>query len=377
MKVILAFDKFKGSATARQLCDAACQALDAFNGMTAVAVPVADGGDGTTAVLADACQGQWVTAPVMAPLLHLDPVPASYFITDDGTALIEVAAASGLARVPAHERNVMRASTLGTGMLMRDAMERGCRHIVLGLGGSATCDAAMGIMCALGVEFHDAQGRYLFPCGESLDKIARIETMGVPPAVLDCRYTLLTDVDNPLCGVRGSASVFAPQKGASPEQVEQLERGMAHVAEIVGDDIATRPGCGAAGGVPALMMHLLNCELLPGAPYILERNGYAEALENADFVITGEGRLDRQTMMGKGPGHVIAMARERGVPVMAVCGTIEDGFDPARAGLARAVAVSTGLPQEEAMDTDATLVRVSQAVGRLIKEMIQDDAMVH
>ena len=190
MKVVLAFDKFKGSATARELSDAACQALEGIVGVTVACVPVADGGDGTTAVLADCCQGQWITVPTTAPLLQQNLVNAQYFITDDATALIEVAAASGLARVPEGQRNVMRATTLGTGMLMRDAMEHGCRHIVLGLGGSATCDAAMGIMCALGAEFHDEHGHYLFPCGESIGEIAHIETLGIPPEVHECRFTL-------------------------------------------------------------------------------------------------------------------------------------------------------------------------------------------
>ena len=264
MNVLLAFDKFKGSATARQLNEAARQALEAIEGLSVVCVPVADGGDGTVEVLAASCPGQWVTVPVMGPLLQRDPVMASYFLCEDGTALIEVAAASGLALLPDDARDVMRATTLGTGLLMRDAMERGSRNIVLGLGGSATCDAAMGIMCALGAEFLDADGHHLYPSGESLEKIAHIETFGIPQTVRDCRFTLLTDVDNPLCGERGSARIYAPQKGASPQQVEQLERGMLHVADLVGADIADRAGCGAAGGIPALMMHLLDCELLPG-----------------------------------------------------------------------------------------------------------------
>ncbi len=366
MKIVLAFDKFKGSVTARQLNEAAQDSLRGLGDITAVCVPVADGGDGTTAVLAATREGQWVTVPTMGPLLQLDPVAARYFLDDDGTALIEVAAASGLALLPDGQRDVMRATTLGTGLLMRDAMERGSRDIVLGLGGSATCDAAMGIMCALGAEFLDADGHHLYPSGESLEHIAHIGTQGIPQAVRDCRFTLLTDVDNPLCGERGSARIFGPQKGASPEQVERLECGMAHVAAIVGEEIANRPGCGAAGGIPALMMHLLDCELLPGGPYVLERTGLREALDGADLVITGEGRLDSQTLMGKGPGCVIAMARERGIPVAAVCGSIAPDFDPAAAGLVSAVAVSDGLPPDLAMDPAGTLMRVANAVHDLL-----------
>ena len=366
MKVVLAFDKFKGSATTQQLNEAAQEALCRLVGVKAVCIPVADGGDGTTEALAAHMEGQWVTAPVMGPLLQQDPVSARYFLCDDGTAIIEVAAASGLALLPPEQRDVMRATTLGTGMLMRDAMERGSRHIVLGLGGTATCDAAMGIMCALGAEFLDAEGHHLYPSGDSLGRIAHIETLGIPQTVSDCRFTLLTDVDTPLCGDHGSARFFAPQKGASPEQVEQLERGLEHVAAIVGDSVAGLSGCGAAGGIPALMMHLLDCSLEPGAPYVLARNGLAEALDGADLVITGEGRLDRQTLMGKGPGCVIEAAHERGISVAAVCGAIAPDFDPVAAGLTCAIAVSDGLPLDEAMDTAATLMRVSRAVSTLL-----------
>ena len=370
MKVVLAFDKFKGSATSLELNEAAQESLCGLDDVTTACVPVADGGDGTTAVLASTMPGQWLSVPSMGPLLELDPVVAQYYMGDGGCALIEVAAASGLSLVPTHRLDVMRATTLGTGLLMRDAMERGCRDIVLGLGGSATCDAAMGIMCALGAEFLDADGHHLYPSGASLGQIARIETTGIPQTVKECRFTLLTDVSSPLCGERGTARVFAPQKGATAEQVELLERGMAHVAAIVGDGIALQPGCGAAGGIPSLMMHLLDCRLVAGAPYVLERSGLVEALTDADLVITGEGCLDRQTMMGKGPGCVIGLAREHGVAVAAVCGTIESEFDTAAAGLEAAVAVSKGLPLEQAMDHDITLEGVSRAVRQLVTQRL-------
>lgn len=368
MKVVLAFDKFKGSATARQLNEAAQQCLCGLDGVEVTTVAVADGGDGTTEVLASTRQGQWVTMPTIGPLLQREPVNARYFLCDDGTALIEVAAASGLALLPQDERDVMHTTTLGTGMLMRDAMERGSRHIVLGLGGSATCDAGMGIMSALGAEFLDRQGHHLYPSGESLERIEHIETLGIPQTVRDCRFTILIDVDTFLCGERGTARLFAPQKGASPEQVELLEHGLAHVADIVGQEIACKQGCGAAGGIPALMMYLLNCELLPGAPYVFACNGMREALDGADLVITGEGKLDRQTMMGKGPGTVITMAREKNVPVAAVCGVVESDFDWQQAGLFKAVAVSEGLSAAQAMDNDRTLMNVSRAVAKLVDD---------
>ena len=366
MKIVLAFDKFKGSVTAQQLNEAAQDCLCGLDGVTTISVPVADGGDGTTTVLAANRKGQWVTVPTIGPLLQQAPVTARYFLCDDGTALIEVAGASGLALLAPEERDVMRATTLGTGMLMRDALERGATSIVLGLGGSATCDAAMGIMCALGAEFMDADGHHLYPCGESLEKIAHIETLGIPQTIRDCPITLLTDVDNPLCGERGTAHIFAPQKGATADHVEQLERGMIHVADIVGPSIANLEGCGAAGGIPALMLHLLDCQLLPGAPYVLAQNGLEKALDGADLVITGEGCLDNQTLMGKGPGCVIQMARERGIPVAAVCGAIAPDFDASSAGLIAAIAVSDGLPLDMAMDPDGTLQRVTRAIMNLV-----------
>lgn len=369
MKVVLAFDKFKGSVTARELNEAARLALSGISGLDVTCMAVADGGDGTTEALsASFGNGKWVTIAAVPPLMTLNPVNACYYLCDDGKALIEVAAASGMALVPEEQRNIMMMNTFGTGLLMRDAMERGCRHIVLGLGGSATCDAAMGIMCALGAEFLSADGHHLFPCGASLPLIDHIETAGIPQEVLDCRFTLLADVDNPLCGERGAAAVFGPQKGANPEQVEQLECGMRRVAEIVGQEIANVLGCGAAGGIPSLMMHLLDCELLEGAPYVLERNGLPQALNDADLVITGEGRLDSQTLMGKGPGCVARMAHERGIPVAAVCGMIASDFDPSGAGFCDAVAVSEGLQAAVAMDHDGTLGRVSVAVRELVKK---------
>jgi len=367
MKVVLAFDKFKASATSPQLNDAAAQALrDCGEGVEVVCVPVADGGDGTVAVLAMNRRGSWVTFPTMGPQLQQPPVAAQYYLCEDGTALIEVAAASGLALLPVGSNDVMKATSLGTGMLMRDAMERGSRNIVLGLGGTATCDAAMGILCALGVEFLDAAGRHLFPGGESLGSISCIETRGVPQEVKDCHFTMLTDVDNPLCGPRGSARIFAPQKGATPQQVEALRQGLDHVAHIVGEGIASLPGCGAAGGIPSLMMYLLDCELMPGASHVLENSGLHEALEGADLVITGEGRLDNQTLMGKGPGCVMAMARQRNIPVVAVCGIVDQGFNMESSGLKQAVAVSDGLSQDDAMDNGLTLMRVSRAVRQIV-----------
>lgn len=367
MKVVLALDKFKGSATASELSCDVQQALSDLPGVQVVTVPVADGGDGTTAALAGSHRGQWVTLQSPAPLLHVDPVNASYYCCDDGTAFIEVAAASGLALVPEDRRDVMRATSLGTGLMMLDAIERGCHEIILGLGGSATCDGGMGILCALGAEFLDHENHHLYPSGASLERIACIENRGIPHGVQQCHFTLLNDVDIPLCGETGAALEFAPQKGASPEQARQLESGLRHLASIIGNGIADMPGCGAAGGIPALMMFLLpHCELLPGAPYVLDHCGLDQALDGADLVITGEGRLDRQTLMGKAPGVVIDRARQRGIPVAAVCGAIDPALNIAMTGLQAAIAVSGTLPHEQAMDNAGTRARVAAAIRQIV-----------
>lgn len=367
MKVVLALDKFKGSATASELSCDVQQALSDLPGVQVVTVPVADGGDGTTAALAGSHRGQWVTLQSPAPLLHLDPVNASYYCCDDGTAFIEVAAASGLALVPEDRRDVMRATSLGTGLMMLDAIERGCHEIILGLGGSATCDGGMGIMSALGAEFLDNEYHHLYPSGASLDQITHIETRGIPSQVQDCRFTLLTDVNIPLCGETGAATVFAPQKGATPQQVTILDNGLRHLSSIIGNRIAAMPGCGAAGGIPALMMHLLqHCQLLPGAPFVLDSCGLDDALDGADLVITGEGRLDSQTLMGKAPGVVIDRARQRGIPVAAVCGAIDPALNIAMTGLQAAIAVSGTLPHEQAMDNAGTRARVAAAIRQIV-----------
>jgi len=366
MKLVVAFDKFKGSATAQQLNQAAAQAARLIDNVHVVEMPVADGGDGTTAALANNTAGQWFQATVNGPLHTCPPVNATYFVTQDNTAIIEVASANGLALLADKERDVMHTSTWGTGMLIADAIERGCRHVVLGLGGSASCDGGMGLMAALGVEFIDVNGHLLPPCGSSLEHIADIDTSGIQTSVLDTHFSLLADVNNPLCGGNGAAATYAPQKGASTQQVEQLERGLRHVANIVGEHIANAAGCGAAGGIPSLMLHTLSCELVPGARYVLEHNGMEAALNDADMVITGEGRLDATSLMGKATGTVLEMAHS--IPVVAICGSVDSTFLAAQSGFERIIDLGHGLHHDVAMETQGTLNRVQQAVHLIIQQ---------
>jgi len=366
MKLVVAFDKFKGSVTARQLNDAVAQVC---HGITVVPVAVADGGDGTVEALAAGREGEWVTTVVTAFLPDARDVNARYFVTPDATAWMELATASGLALLGNSKRRVLYANTWGTGMMIADAVERGCRHVVLGLGGSATCDAGMGLLAALGVEFDDAQGRLLRPCGASLERVAVIDPSGVQQAVLDTRLTLLADVSNPLCGDLGAARVYAPQKGATLRQVEQLERGLQHIASLLSPDLTNMEGAGAAGGVAPLVCHLLNGELVHGADYVLQQNGFEQALADADLVITGEGRLDATSMMGKATGTVARMAAKHGVPVVAICGSVEPKFEASMAGFAQAIDLSVGASSELVMNQADTIARLQQAVVAVIKKI--------
>ena len=361
--IILAFDKFKGSATSLEITDAASLAThQACADAAVVSLPLADGGDGTMAALAATSPGRWV---------QVSAADASYYLCENGTAYIEVAEADGLARVPADKRDVMHASTLGTGTLIADAISRKCSQVVLGLGGSASCDGGMGIMAALGAEFVDAQGHLLPPCGASMSQVAQIDTSGIDPAVLGTPFTLLADVNNPLCGDNGSAAVYAPQKGATPDQVQELERGLQHLATVVGAKNTDEPGMGAAGGVPLLMTNLLNCKMVPGARYVLEQDYIDHWLSQGMLVITGEGRLDATSFMGKATGTVARMAADYGVPVVAICGSVaHDEVDAVAHGLFDQIIdlMPASGDMNEAMEPMGTLQRLGDAVRQVVKQ---------
>ena len=356
-KIVVACDSFKGCLTAAEVTAVVAEAAARAFGPACrvLAMPVADGGEGTTEALAASLPGAaWHTCLVDAPLPELSQVEARFAIAPDGsTAFLELAQASGLPLVPPERRDIMRASTLGTGQMILHAVESGCRHIVLGLGGSATCDGGMGVLAAMGVEFVDSLGHELPPCAASLGRVAEIDCRGLRDDVARTRFTLLTDVANPLCGEQGAARVFAPQKGASPAEVDHIERGMASYARLLGHT-ALLPGAGAAGGVAAaLTARLPRCQATPGAAFVIERIGLADALAGADLAVTGEGRIDCQTAFGKAPKAVADAARAAGVPVLAICGSAEQGVDPGALGFVDIVPVTPpGMPLQQALQPD-------------------------
>ena len=360
-KVVLAFDKFKGVASSKEVAEAARKALLAtFADVEVVALPCADGGEGTMEALAPA-GARRVEVDVCGPLLDMK-VRAAYCIHGD-TAVMEMASASGLALLPPEQRDVMHATSLGTGTLIRHAITQGAREVVLGIGGSASNDGGMGILQALGFRFFDSEGGELPPCGESLAQVAKVDTFLLMPEARNTRFHIITDVDNPLFGPRGAAAVYGPQKGATPAQVAILGQGLRHFASFMPQGVAHSPGAGAAGGVGAGLKAFLHAELHPGADAVL-RFLHAEAhIVDADLVLTGEGKMDASTSCGKLPHAVAKLAASKGVPVVALCGAVEG--EPRRDFAAVHCINPEPLDLPRALEKTVCLQRVAQTVNQI------------
>lgn len=364
MRVVVAPNAFKGCLTAKQAAEAIARGIRAA-GAEAVLVPIADGGDGTLDALVAGVGGSVMGTIARGPMGL--PVRAHLGILSDGTAVVEMAQATGLTLVPAADRDPMRASSYGTGELIRAALSRRPSRIVCALGGSATVDGGTGIARALGVKFLDAEWRALPDGGAALERLARIDADKLDPRVRATPIVVASDVTNPLLGPQGAARVFGPQKGADPQQVEALERGLERLAERLaadlGADVADRPGAGAAGGTGAMLM-ALGASLRPGVDVVLEALRFADLLDGADLVITGEGKLDRQTLGGKGPIGVARAAAEANVPCAALVGVSElDGVD---AGL-----VAVGSLVDHFGDPAAAMARADEGLAALAAALVR------
>jgi glycerate kinase len=330
MKIILAPDSFKESLSAVEAARAmAAGARAATNGAaTLLELPVADGGEGTVECLVAATGGRRLTTRVTGPLG--EPVEAAWGLLGDGrTAVIEMAAASGLPLVPPELRNPMKTTTFGTGELFLAALERGVERILIGIGGSATVDGGVGLAQALGVRFLDAGGQDVGRGGAALGKIARIDAAELDPRIRRTEIFVASDVQNPLTGPTGAAAVFGPQKGATPEMVEQLDRGLANLAERIrrdlSRDIQTMPGAGAAGGLGAALVAFLGAKLGSGIAVVLEAVRFREHLAGVDLVLTGEGQFDGQSLHGKAVIGVARAARDAAVPCLVIAGRLGSG----------------------------------------------------
>lgn len=372
MKIVIAPDSFKDSLSAQGVAEAIAQGLaDVWPDAQLLKCPMADGGEGTVESILAACDGELRRTPVRGPLGAM--VEAAWgWLPQSHTAIIEMAEASGLQLVAPNLRDACTSSTYGTGELIRAALDAGAQRVILAIGGSATNDGGAGAMQALGVKLLDAQGQTLVPGGLALAQLARLDLSELDPRLAKVRFDIAADVNNPLCGPHGASAIFGPQKGASPEQVEQLDQALGHFAErcaqALDKDVRDEPGSGAAGGLGFAAKAFLGAQFQAGVEVVAELVGLAEAVKGADLVITGEGRFDAQTLRGKTPFGVARLARQHGVPVIVIAGTLGEGYQALyEHGIDAAFALASG---------PMTLQQACADAPRLLRERTRDIARV-
>lgn len=364
MTILIAPDKYKGSLDTFALCDAMTKGVHcADNTIHVINLPLSDGGDGFAKVLAHYLGT--VTISVATVNAAGKPLNASYQWDDKNkTAIIELAAASGIALLKKADHHPMQTSTYGTGLLIKHALEKGAQHIMLGLGGSATNDGGTGLLAALGYRFMDAANKELNPCGASL---VCIECILPPEKRIDASFTIACDVKNPLLGPTGSARIYAAQKGATPAEIELLEKGMKHFAKVLekqtNHSIANIPGAGAAGGTAAGLILLPHFKLQKGTDIVLQYSNFFHHLSKADFVLTGEGSFDAQTLQGKVVFAVAQACQSHSIPCVAICGKVNADEETIKtSGLTRAISISG--------EDDDSFGNAGELVIKKVKEMI-------
>ena len=354
MRFIFASDSFKGTLSSAKICSLLEKAAkEVFGEVDCVGLPVADGGEGTVDAVLAAEHGERIMVQVHGPLM--EEREAYYGWLDQERVIMEMSAASGLTLVPGELRDPRHTTSYGTGELIRDALNRGSRDITIAIGGSATNDGGMGCLAALGIRFFDGSGNQLAGTGEDLEKVCDIDLDGLDTRINDTKLTVMCDVTNPLCGDMGATKVYGPQKGGSPEVIEDLERGMQNYRDVIlrklGVDADTIPGSGAAGGLGAALSVFLGGEMRSGIDTVLDLIGFDGYLKGADLVITGEGRADAQSCCGKVMQGVGLRAKAAGIPVIGLCGSLGEGAEKLLDfGITRLLATSEpGMPLEEAM----------------------------
>ena len=326
MKVVIAIDSLKGSLSSMEAGMAIKDGILAAKPDAEVIVkPLADGGEGTTDALIEGMNGERIDLTVTGPM-HT-PVDAYYgYLKDTNTAVMEMASAAGITLVPDSEKNPLLATSYGVGEMINDAIQRGCRNFIIGIGGSVTNDGGIGMLKALGVRFLDENGEDAGEGGQALAKIARIDVSGMNPHLKECHIQVACDVNNPLCGKNGSTYVYGPQKGVTEDMKKTLDEAMAHFARVTSEtlenDYMNTPGAGAAGGLGYAFLAYTGAALTPGIELILDAVGLEEELSGADVVVTGEGRLDFQTAMGKAPVGVARLAKKYNAKVIAFAGSV-------------------------------------------------------
>lgn len=374
MKILIAVDSYKGSLTsleAGQAIQAGIQNVSDIHNIEII--PIADGGEGILSVMLHTLGGKVQTVSVQNPCM--ESIEAEYGIsTDGGTAFIEMANASGLPLLQDFQRNPMETTTYGTGELIRDALEKGCKEFIIGIGGSATNDAGTGMLQALGYRFLDKDGNPLGQGGKILENIVHICTQNVHKELKNAHFIVACDVNNPFYGPNGAAHIFARQKGANDSMIEELDRGMRSFANVIhqttGKDISHVPGSGAAGGMGGGLLAFLNAELKSGAELILDLCQFKEKATNADLILTGEGRIDRQSLMGKIPGKILEIGKQKGIPVIAIAGCVVDKDSLLEAGFQGVYETKPDfMPLEEAMKPDIAKRNIQQTVSYIFQSM--------
>lgn len=369
MNILIAIDSFKGSLTSLQAGGAVKEAALELDPAASVTVcPLADGGEGTVDALVAGLGGEFVTVAVTGPLGI--PVQAKYGVLPDNTAVLEMSAAAGITLVPAEQRDPMVTTTYGVGEMIAHAIRRGCREFIVGIGGSATNDGGTGMLSALGIRFLDERGDPIVPGANGLKTLASVCRENALPQLADCRFRVACDVKNPLCGEQGCSAVFAPQKGAKPTDIPQMDRWLHHYAELAGGD-PDYPGAGAAGGMGFGFLSFLNASLESGVQIVLDQVGLERRIRAADLVITGEGRLDRQTVMGKAPIGVAGLAKKYGKTVLAFAGCLGDGVEVCKDhGIDDFYAITPAdMPLEQAMKPEIAYENLKNTALQVLRRM--------
>ena len=373
MRILVAPDSFKGTLKAKEVAEVIEKGIrKVFPEAKVIKVPLADGGEGTVEALVGAVGGRILTREVTSPLG--EKIEASFGILSEGaTAVIEMAQASGLSLVPPRKRNPLITTTFGTGELIKAALDEGCKKIIIGIGGSATIDGGVGMAQALGAQFLDREGKEIGFGGGSLGEIVSINMEHFDPRVKKVKVVVASDVNNPLCGEKGAAKVYGPQKGADEKMVKILEDNMAHFAQMIkkflGKDVRDIPGAGAAGGLGAGLIAFMDAEIKSGAEIIMEASHLEEKMKGVDLVISGEGRIDEQTLYGKVPLRVLKIAKKRNIPLVLIGGEVKEKGILYKEGVSAIVScVDQILSLDKALKNARTnLMNASEQTMRLIK----------
>lgn len=373
MKFLFASDSFKGTLSSEQIIHILTDAAnEIFPGCETLGVPIADGGEGTADAVIAVTKGEKLAVKVHGPLM--EETMATYGVIGNDSAIIEMAAASGLPMVPVSKRNPLHTSTFGTGELIKAALDLGYRRLSIAIGGSATNDGGMGAMRALGVKFLDASGKELTGVGADLIKVVDIDVSGLHPAIAEAEITVMCDVNNPLTGPSGATYTFGKQKGGTPEILDELEKGMKHYASVLLDKFGVNvdqiAGSGAAGGLGAALCVFLNATMKSGIETVLDLIDFNQLLEGVDVVVTGEGRIDWQSAFGKVPSGVGMRCKKKGIPAVAIVGGMGNGAEKIyEFGIDSIVTTINGaMPIEEALERAEELYEnAARRLFRLIK----------